>query len=312
VLAVADGDYGRHTEVKSTGEIEELAKAFNHMSARLLLNRQEIEEQHGQIMRFNEELQERVDRRTQQLVDTQRQLLRSGQLAAVAEVGAGLAHELNNPLSAILGVAQVLRRSPDGQGRDALLEDLELQAQRCRSVVGAMLRFSSGEVDPLHAPVVDLREVLADVTTLVEGPFRQRGVTLSLKTDDAPLHVRVDPVHASRILAQILNGLRAWLMDGAELVISATQNGSEIEVVMRPDLPVALDEFRRDDWMASGMGLWVARRLLDQLGGRLEQPVKVPLVSALKPPQTEEYMDDPSLPLLQDATWRVVFPAAST
>ena len=79
---------------------------------------------------------------------------------------------------------------------------------------------------------------------------------------------------------------------------------------LEPDTPVAIDEFRRDDWMTSGMGLWVARRLLDQLGGRLEQPMQVPWGAGARPPMTEDVMDDPSQPLLQDATWRIVLPRA--
>lgn len=312
-LAVSEGDYGKRTEVGGSDEIGELARAFNHMSARLAVNQKEIEEQHQQIVGFNEELQERVERRTRQLVDAQDQLVQSGQLAAVAEVGAGLAHELNNPLASILGAAQILRARSTDERQKPLLADLEAEAQRCREVVGAMLRFSSGEeVDPENASVVDLRDVLADVTTLVQGPFRQRGVTLELDMPDQPLPVRLDPIAGSRLLAQVLNGLRAGLTDGTTLGVTALLGHDEIEVVITPDYPVAIDEFRRDDWMASGMGLWVARRLLDQLGGRLEQPVKVPWVSGMRRPTTEELLDgeDPSLPLLSDATWRVFLPRA--
>lgn len=312
-LAVSEGDYGKRTEVGGSDEIGELARAFNHMSARLAVNQKEIQEQHEQIVGFNEELQERVERRTEQLVDAQDQLVRSGQLAAVAEVGAGLAHELNNPLASILGLAQILRAKATDERQKALLADVEAEAQRCREVVAAMLRFSSGEeVDPENASVVDLRDVLADVTTLVQGPFRQRGVTLELDMPDQPLPVRLDPIAGSRLVAQVFNGLRAGLTDGTTLQVTATLGHDEIEVVIEPDYPVAIDEFRRDDWMASGMSLWVARRLLDQLGGRLEQPVKVPWVSGMGAPSTEELMDgeDPSLPLLSDATWRVFLPRA--
>lgn len=311
VLAVAEGDYGRRTQVSGQDEIGELARAFNHLSARLAVNRQEIADQHEQIVGFNRELQDRVERRTRQLSETQDQLVRSGQLAAVAEVGAGLAHELNNPLAAILGTTQVLRARATDPAQRVMLERLEEQAQRCREVVGAMLRFASGEeVDPDSAAVVDLRAVLAEVTTLVGGPFRQRGVTLRLEMPDTPLPVRLDPVHGSRILAQILNGLRAALTEGSTLVVRGAVEDDEVVVSMSSDLPVAIDEFRRDDWMASGMGLWVARRLLDQLGGRLEQPFKMPWLSSMRAPATEDLGEDPSLPLLSDATWRVVLPRA--
>ena len=308
VLKVAEGDYGRRTTIRRTDEIGELGSAFNLMSAKLQVNRREIEEQHQQIVAFNTQLQERVERRTAELRDAQAQLVRSGQLAAVAEVGAGLAHELNNPLAGILGISQVLKaRASDTDA--ALLADIETQTQRCSEVVEAMLRFASGELDPAGAPVVDLRDVLGNVVKLVQGPFRQRGVHLILEMPDTPLRVRVDPIHASRIFAQVLNALRAGLTHGATLTVVGSLLDEEVEVVFKPDSVVAVDEFRRDDWMASGMGMWGARQLLDQLGGRLEQPMKLPMTLGMAAPVTEE-IQDPSIPLLLDATWRVFLPAS--
>jgi signal transduction histidine kinase len=270
-LAVARGDLGRRVEDDRNDELGELAKAFNHMSAHLQHNQRELSTQRSEIEAFNQELQLRVDERTRELKDAQRHLVRSGQLAAVAEVGAGMAHELNNPLSAILGLAQLLQVRLRGSGDEAALHRIEEQASRCREVVAAMLRFSSGEVDSTDAPVVDMRTVLREVIGLVGGPFRQRGVALELAEPEDALPVRIDPVHGSRILAQVLNSLRAGLGEGAALRVSGRREGGHVIIELYPDRPVAMGG-ARDDWMASGMGLWVARRLLDQVGGRLEEP----------------------------------------
>jgi len=308
-LRVADGDYGQSADAERTDEIGELARAFNHMSERLAGNRLEIRAQQEEIEAFNVELQDRVERRTQELRDAQEQLVRSGQLAAVAEVGAGLAHELNNPLAGILGIAQILRRKHKGKADEGLLHDIEIQADRCRDVVAAMLRFSSGEVDHGRAPVVDLRDVLVDVCNLVRGPFRQRGVALELVDIDKELPVRIDPVHGSRILVQILNALRAGLSDGTKLTIRGTVVDDHVEVELRPDDIVAVDDLRRDDWMAAGMGMWVARRMLHELGGRLDQPLRLPTQG------TQLYTEEASkaTPLappltVGDMRWLVVFP----
>ncbi|MBT3221063.1 MAG: HAMP domain-containing protein [Proteobacteria bacterium] len=285
-LAVADGDYGHQTNVDRRDELGDLALAFNHMSSRLRLNQDEIVRQRAEIEAFNLALQRRVEQRTEELKKAQQQLVRSGQLAAVAQVGAGLAHELNNPLAGILGLTQLLRTKVKNGEAATMLGSIEEEAARCRKVVAAMLRFSSGEVDPKAQPVIDLWEVLRDVVDLVRGPFRQWGVSLELHHSDAPLLVRVDPVHGSRIFAQIFNALRSGLAEGATLRVAAHQQGDKIEVELRPDQPV----FARDDWMASGLGLWVAHRLLDQLGGELEEPAET---------------DD-----LDDLVWRVILPGA--
>lgn len=294
-LAVAEGDYGRRVEIARRDELGELASAFNHMSERLLTSQREILAQQEEIEAFNRELQDRVEQRTRELQEAQDQLVRSGQLAAVAEIGAGMAHELNNPLAAILGLTQLLRARRTEGPDVALLHDIEEQAERCREVVATLVRFSEGEVDPDTAPVVDLRVLLREVATLVRGPFRQRGVALELvepaSAQPGPaggaLPVRIDPVHGTRILAQVLNALRAGLGEGATLRMSAASAPSgEVQVRLEPNTPVAMDESRRDDWRASGMGLWVARRLLHELGGRLEEPGP------------------------EDPSWRVVLPGA--
>lgn len=267
-LAVASGKYGQQASVERADELGDLARAFNHMSARLQTNQDEIFEQQQEIKEFNAELQRRVELRTKELTDAQTQLVRAGQLAAVAEVGAGLAHELNNPVAAILGWVQVLRAKEVAVADQEALERIEAEASRCRDVVGAMLRVSSGELDPKLQPVVDLREVLTEVFGLVRGPFRQRGLTLKMGEQDTSLMVRVDPVHGSRLFAQIFNALRAAMPEGAELSVRAETGKESVNVFLRADRPVQVT----DDWMVSGMGLWVARQLLRQLGGQLNEP----------------------------------------
>jgi signal transduction histidine kinase len=269
-LAVASGHYGQQAGVERADELGDLARAFNHMSDRLRTNQAEIRQQQEEIEAFNAQLQRRVELRTKELTDAQTQLVRAGQLAAVAEVGAGLAHELNNPMAAILGWVQVLRAGEAPGESDEVLQRIELEASRCRDVVAAMLRVSSGELDPKLQPVVDLRDVLKEVFGLVRGPFRQRGLSLKMGEEEAALMVRVDPIHGSRIFAQILNALRAGMGEGSELFVRAESGEGVVKVLLQADRPVEAT----DDWMVSGMGLWVARQLLRQLGGRLEEPAR--------------------------------------
>ena len=260
-LALAEGQSRGPAAMDRSDEIGELGRAFDHMAEQLAAQRDEIEG-------FNRELQERVDERTRDLEEAQAGLVRSGQLAAVAEVGAGLAHELNNPLASVLGLAQILKaQRPD----DELLADLEGEAARCREVVQAMLRFASGEVDPDDAPVIDLRDVLREVSGLVAGAFRQRGVALELAIADArPLRVRMDPVAATRMMAQVLNALRAGLEPGATLTVRAEPTDAHVGLVMAADQQLAQSESRADDLRASGLELWVARQQVARSGGRLE------------------------------------------
>ncbi len=271
VLQVASGRLGQQVPTGGGGELTELARAFNHMSTQLAHVQSEVEEKQGRIEAFNRELQDRVDERTAELREAQGELVRSGQLAAVAEVGAGLAHELNNPLAGILGLTQVLR-ARNAEGLDAsLLADLESQAQRCREVVEAMQRFADADVDLSSAGVVDLRVVLSEVEALVSGPFRQRGVDLHLSRPERAITVGLDPVQGVRLLAQILQTLRAGLSEGTTLSVSARLQDDVARVSFVTDREAGVSLSRADDQRAAGLGLWVARQLAVRHGGALDE-----------------------------------------
>lgn len=274
--AVAEGDYEHRVEIGRGDELGELAQAFNEMAATLARNRAELEAQREEIEAFNRELQRRVQERTAELERAQARLVESGQLAAIAQVGAGMAHELNNPLAAILGLTQLLQAAPEMEAHRGTLGRVESMARRCTDVVSAMLRFSSGEpVDPAQAPVIDTCEVIRDVIGLVQGPLRQGGVTVQLSLPSTPLRSRVDPVLLSRSLAPIMSSIAAGLPSGSSLRVGAERAESEGAPIVRLHLQVSGDPgegSERDDWMASGMALWVARRLLDSAGGCVIEP----------------------------------------
>jgi signal transduction histidine kinase len=274
-LRVADGDYGRKVAEDRGDEIGDLQRAFNHMSSRLASGRDEIARQRAEIEGFNRELQARVDERTRELVEAQVRLVQSGQLAAVAEMGAGLAHELNNPIAAILGTAQVVRMRLRGTPEEERVARIEEQATRCREVVASMLRLSEGSSEGGNEPgsvdVVDLRGMLAEVAALVAAPFRQRGVTLVVESTGQAVSASANPVATSRVLAQVLQSFRSGLPDGARLVVRAAVIDGRAAVLFEPDRPVAKGS-ARDDWMASGLSLWVARRQLETMNGRLDEP----------------------------------------
>jgi signal transduction histidine kinase len=303
-LAVAEGRFGLLTGMTRDDEVGELGRAFDHMSHRLSANAAEIAEQREEIEGFNRELQDRVDRRTRELREAQARLVRSGQLAAVAEMGAGLAHELNNPLASILGLTQVLRSRPRDERDDRWLADLEREATRCREVVAAMLRVAEADDTSSKPERVDAREIVVEAIRLVAGAFRHRGIALSWNLPSVELPALIDPMTTPRLLAQVLNALRAGLPEGARLDITAQLEPDAVVILLRPDRPVAVGE-ARDDWMAAGLGLWVARKLLDQVGGRLEEQGRT------ESDRTEE-ADRTAIEASSSAgaPWRVVLPGA--
>lgn len=257
--AIRDGDYASRSAVVRGDELGELARAFDEMAGRLEAGRADLQRANEELEGFNRALQDRVDARTRDLREAQDRLVQAAQVEAVAEVGAGLAHELNNPLAAILGQIELLRAR--GGGDDAALARVEQAARRCRDVVATMQGLVSGHMDASRAPVVDLCGVLREVVADVRETFDQRGV----RVDDL-LGASALPVRAERAVLQ--RGLRTFLESlamalGGEGVVRLERVDDGIDVVTDP--PVR-EGRGADDWRAGSVRIWGARRLAELSG----------------------------------------------
>ena len=275
--AVGDGALGREVRPDAIGELEELGQAFNTMSQQLARDAEHIQTQQAEIQAFNKELQERVEARTHELREAQLQLVESGRLAAVAELGAGLAHELNNPLAGILGLTQLLAQRHAGSDDAELLGSIEAQTKRCAEIVSSLLAFTREGVDRGELEELDLDTTTAEVVVLVRPAFELRELELRHRRAEGPLPVRADGATLGRALAQLLTSLRALLAPGGVLSIHGSVRDQEIWFELRlSGMKPAKDGTKRDDWFASGMSLWVARRILAEHGGRLMEPDGTP------------------------------------
>ncbi len=133
---LASGDLENTIPVRSKDEFGHLAKSFNSMTKALRKSRVDLED-------WGRTLEQKVEEATRELQKAQAESARSEKLASVGLLAAGIAHELNNPLTGVLTFSYLVRKNlPDGSP-DA--EDLDLvirETKRCAAIIRRLLDFS--------------------------------------------------------------------------------------------------------------------------------------------------------------------------
>ncbi len=163
-VRIAGGDYDQVLDVDSRDELGSLASSFNRMTE--------------EIRAWNAELTERVEDRTRELKQAQEQILQTQKLAAVGELGSGVAHEINNPLTGVLGMAQLLKEQIEPGTETAESVDVIItNARRVAEVVDALLRLSQSQVAP-NMRSLEPALLLRESVSMFEGRFEERGIEI--------------------------------------------------------------------------------------------------------------------------------------
>lgn len=140
--------------------------------ARLLLEKEE-----EAILRLNDELKEKVERRTAALRTTWDRLRQSEKMSAVGQLAAGVAHEINNPLGIILGFAQGLtKRLKEDDPMAMPLKSIEREAVRCANLVQDLLVFS--RTAKIEDELSDLNETLTGALSLIFARAKTQNVEI--------------------------------------------------------------------------------------------------------------------------------------
>src|ERR1039458_6882752 len=159
------------------------------------------------------QLYEETCRAYEDLRQTQEQLLQSEKMSAVGQLISGVAHELNNPLTAILGYAQLL----EGAGLDHRSADyvrkLFKQAQRTHRVVQNLLSFARQRKPQKQE--VDLRKVLEESLTLREYDLKVNNVTLEREIPEDVPSVVADPHQLEQVFLNVINNALDAIVEGS-------------------------------------------------------------------------------------------------
>ncbi len=226
----------------------------------------------------------------ERLRETQAQLVHAGKLAALGEMAAAVAHEINTPLLNITMAASFLEEDAGEAGRP-MVETVQTSAERCQQIVDGLLRF--GRHDPGQRGPVDLAEVVKSTLELARTRLRQGRVEVEVEVPPG-LMVEGNAVELSQIVLNLcLNAVDA-MPEGGRLHIEGAA-GAQITLRVRdsgPGVPEALrgrifEPFftTREPGEGTGLGLSISYGIARAHGGTLslEPPPGGCFVLALPP-----------------------------
>ena len=269
----AHGNLDQNVTIRSHDELGELSGSFNNMITELKRSRDAIEE-------WTQTLEHRVKERTQELQQVQDQLVRAGKMAAIGELAAGVAHEINNPLTGVLTFSSLMLKKVDEKNpwkRD--LENIVEQTTRCRNIVRGLLDFARQRKPDKRE--WDIHTLIERTLTLLENqaPFQNIKITKQFQADVPRLLVDADQMQQV-FMNILLNSADAMARDGGTLTIRTGSKNGIAQVsftdsgcgIAKEHLSKLFDPFftTKETGKGTGLGLAISYGIIQSHGGDIE------------------------------------------
>lgn len=248
----------------------------------------------GQLARANSELatgNESLREAMEQLRTSETKLIESAKLAAVGQLSAGLAHEINNPLGSIrLGIESTLRKETLSDFSKDMLEKGLAALKRAEGVIGSLLNYSRTEGK--GKVKVSAQAVMQDTVAFLGGALRLRGVNVEMPENREHVHILANPGEVQQVLINLLlnakdaaegrEQARVALrleVEGEWACLEVHDNGPGFDPQTKDRI---FDPFftTKPVGKGTGLGLSVSRQMATANGGTLETLDSSPLGGA--------------------------------
>jgi two-component system NtrC family sensor kinase len=246
--AVAAGDLAHRIPVARNDELGQLATSFNEM--------------------------------TVSLGEARRQVYQSNKLASLGRLAAGIAHEINNPLTGVLTYSSfLLKRAGDNPEVRQDLETIVQETKRCRDIVRGLLDFAR-QVPPKKS-LIDVNEIVLRALHIVDNQLRVQNIRVVTDLRSDLPRILADPNQLQQVLINLLvNAADAFDGDNREIRIATTlrpHDGHDMLEITVADTGVGIAEkdlgkifepfFSTKGHKGTGLGLAVVWGIVSEHGG---------------------------------------------
>ena len=261
-----------HPFARQGGEFSKAVGVFRDIS--------ELMRTQGQLQSMNDELERRVEQRTQELQQTQRQYLHAEKLSAIGKLSASIAQEFNNPMQSVLSILK-------GLGKRAILEEEDRQlleaaigeSKRIKELIRSLQDFNRPTSG--RKVVVDIHASLDSVLLLHRSDFKAKRISVTLDYAKRLPQILAVPDQIKQVFLNLLANAAAACrpvggvitvstrqVDGAQVAVKIKDNGigikpEEMELIFQPFYTTRVEA------RGTGLGLSVSYGIVRQHRGEL-------------------------------------------
>jgi signal transduction histidine kinase len=258
---ITRGDFSESITVEGHDEIASLAGSYNQMEEKL-------EHAMGALEEIIKKLKEKQD-----------QLVEAEKLAAVGKLAAGIAHEINNPLTAVLTFSNLmLEQCPEGDPRREKLKLMARETERARNIVRQLLNF--GRETVIRPERININRPVSEILESLVAREAYKGIELSVRLAEDLPEIDADPAAIGQVtLNMLLNAIHAVTPPGQVDVSTRLQDG-KAGILFKdsgsgiPDelLHKIFDPFvtTKDAFKGTGLGLAVSYGIVKKHGGEID------------------------------------------
>jgi two-component system NtrC family sensor kinase len=268
---IANGDYNPRAEIKRDDEIGYLAEAWNQMTDNLVAAQRSLEN-------WGRELEKKVREATDEVKRMERQVCQADKLSSLGKLAAGVAHEINNPLTAVLTNASLmLEELKDGDPKKEDLETIVRETIRCRQIVRGLLDFARQRTP--EKTVANINQLIENMLQLLQNQIVLQNIEVHKQLDNNLPRVSVDADQIQQVLMNItLNAIEAMprggrltieskLLADGKISVAITDTGVGIKI---EDVKNLFDPFFTTKSSGTGLGLAISHGIVHQHGGQIK------------------------------------------